>query len=103
MGNRRAQDRHSELVHILEERVRRQYNITATEVEVRDPCTGEVIGEIDLVGIVDRDWDIYEVKVNDSPLKARRQLKNLKQYLQDCGNLTLYYYSGINDKLVKVD
>ncbi|MBW2971814.1 hypothetical protein KY359_02145, partial [Candidatus Woesearchaeota archaeon] len=66
------QDRHSELVHELEERVRKQYHVTMTEVDVRNPVTGEVIGEIDLVGIVDGDWDLYEVKVNDSPAKARR-------------------------------
>jgi hypothetical protein len=97
------QERHASLVQRLQERVRGKYAMTMTEVEVRNPQTGEVVGEIDLVGIVDGNWDIYEVKVNDGYRKALKQLRNLRQYLDNCGDINLFYYSGKTRKVRKVE
>ncbi|MFH1064335.1 MAG: hypothetical protein V1729_04605 [Candidatus Woesearchaeota archaeon] len=102
MSGKDKQLEHSEIVQALEERVRGRYNLTMTEVHVRDPETGRVVGEIDLVGIVDGQWDIYEVKVADNPQKARAQLERLRGYLGGCGNITLYYYSGKNKELTEI-
>ncbi|MBW2999668.1 hypothetical protein KY339_03270 [Candidatus Woesearchaeota archaeon] len=99
---KRAEEIHNELVKELEEKVRKNYFITMTGVEVRSPLTGNLVGEIDLVGIVDNQWDLYEVKVNDSFEKSRRQLKNLKRYLGDCGKIRLYYYSGKDGKIIEI-
>ena len=100
--SQQVEEKHRELVRQLEDRVRGQYCITMREVPVRNPSTGQMIGEIDLVGIVDGMWDIYEVKVNDGFRKARRQLDNLKFYLRGYAQLRLYYYSGKDDEIVRV-
>jgi hypothetical protein len=97
-----AEEVHRDLVRRLEDRVKGQYSITMREVPVRNPCTGQLVGEIDLVGIVDGVWDIYEVKVNDGLRKARRQLENLRHYLDGCADLRLYYYSGKGGEIVRV-
>lgn len=94
--------RHSELVKDLEMRVRNQYTLTTREVPVRN-ASGQVVGEIDLLGIVGDEWHVYEVKLGNNRRKAVRQLTRLKNYLRDCGNLTLYYYSGATDELMKID
>ena len=98
-----AQLMHSKIVKSLEEKVKKKYALTATEVEVRDPETGLIVGEIDLVGVVNGNWDIYEVKVNDGFSKARKQLRNLKNYLKEYGEINLYYYSGRENKIIRVD
>jgi len=98
----RAEEIHHDLIDKLEERVRKQYNMTMKEVEVRDRETGMTVGEIDLVGISESGWDIYEVKVTDNPKKAVMQLENLKSYLDCFGTINLYYYSGRDDKVTKV-
>lgn len=102
MSGNDAQKKHRRLICALEDKVRDQYSVVMREVQVRDVETGRVVGEIDLVGIVDGRWDLYEVKVTDNPNKARSQLKNLQGYLQDNGDLRLYYYSGKNKTLTEI-
>ena len=98
-----GQEKHDELVRDLEGRVRHKYTLTAREVPVRDPESGRLVGEIDLLGIVGDEWHIYEVKVGKKRLTAKRQLQKLRSYLEDCGRLTLYYYSGRTDKLMEIE
>jgi hypothetical protein len=102
MRRNRALGEHDRIVERLEDMVRSNYSMTMTCVEVRDPDTGRLVGEIDLVGIVGEKWDIYEVKVNDQYRKAVSQLKNLQRYLGGCANLRLYYYSGKGNKIEEV-
>ena len=98
-----AQKLHGKIVRKLEEQVRKNYVMTAVEVEVRDPNTGRVVGEIDLVGMVNGVWDLYEVKVGDCYSKAVRQLRKLQKYLAEYGTINLYYYSGRFKQIVKVE
>jgi hypothetical protein len=105
MRSRKSQEveeTHRDLVRRLEEDVKGQYSITMREVPVRNQYTGQQVGEIDLVGIVDGVWDLYEVKVNDGMKKAKRQLENLKRYLEGCAELRLYYYSGRDREIVRI-
>ncbi|MFC1723677.1 hypothetical protein ACFL0V_06050 [Nanoarchaeota archaeon] len=102
MGISDAELQHQTLVQDLEYRLKGRYAIIMREVPVRNPETGQQIGEIDLLGIVDDEWHIYEVKVSDRYRKAERQLLNLGRYLRGCGTISLYYYSGATDKIRKV-
>jgi hypothetical protein len=94
---------HKEAINDLARMVRDNYAIMVTEVPVRDPVSGDIVGEIDLLGIIDRTWDLYEVKSNENYRKAEKQLKNLKDYLEGYADINLYYYSGKGGKILKVD
>ncbi|MBW2964242.1 hypothetical protein KY363_02175 [Candidatus Woesearchaeota archaeon] len=103
---RKEQEDHSGLVQRLAARVRGKYSILQTEVPVTDPGTGRTVGEMDLVGLVEGMVDLYEVKVNDDASKARKQLRNMREYLSSQGYtcpINLYYYSGRTGKITKVD
>jgi hypothetical protein len=102
MGRNRSSCEHDGIVKQLEDMVRSNYSITMTCVDVRDPQTGRLVGEIDLVGIVGNNWDLYEVKTNDQYVKAESQLRRLRRYLCDCANVRLYYYSGKRRKIEEV-
>ncbi|MBW2997184.1 hypothetical protein KY349_02470 [Candidatus Woesearchaeota archaeon] len=99
---KRTEAEHSELIDRLEERVKSKYTLVFREAEVRDVYTGKIVGEADLVGIVDGNFDVYEVKVNDRPVKARRQLLKIQSRLQNFGNVRLYYYTGTDNKIKEV-
>ncbi len=99
---KRPQDKHHEFVERLEDMVKRQYVMTMKEVEVRDTATGQTIGEIDLVGITENGWDLYEVKSSENYEKAVKQLERLRNYLGYCGVLNLYYYCGNSGNITKV-
>ncbi len=101
-----AQQKHAEMIERLASRVRSQYSILQTEVPINDPTTGKTVGEMDLVGLVDGMIDVYEVKTNDDRSKARKQLFNIRRYLENQGYtcpINLYYYSGRNRELTKID
>ena len=99
---RSVEDRHRELVDELEEKVKKNYTIIFRDVMVRNVFTGQVVGEIDLAGMVDGNLDLYEVKVTDRPQKARKQLLNLRRHLQNCGNVRLYYCCGKSGEIKEV-
>jgi len=103
MGRNRSRYEHDEIVRQLEDMVKSNYSITMKCVDVRDPNTGRLVGEIDLVGIVGNNWDLYEVKANDQYAKAEKQLRNLRKYLCDCANVKLYYYSGRRGRIEEVE
>jgi len=102
MGRDRSRCEHDDIVRQLEDMVKSNYSITMTCVDVRDTSTGRLVGEIDLVGIVGNNWDLYEVKTSDQCAKAEKQLKRLRRYLCDCANVRLYYYSGKRRKIEEV-
>lgn len=99
---RRDEAEHSSLIDRLEEKVKSKYTLVFRETEVRDVYTGKIVGEADLVGIVDGNFDVYEVKVTDRPKKARRQLLRIRSYLQNFGNVRLYYYNGTDNRIKEV-
>ena len=101
--SRKTEKKHSELIDELEEKVKKNYTVMIRERTVFDVDTGRVIGEIDLAGIIGTTWDVYEVKVNDSPVKAARQLRKLRKYLMDCGSIRLYYYSGRKREIKEIE
>ncbi|NQU78666.1 hypothetical protein HQ545_02765 [Candidatus Woesearchaeota archaeon] len=93
---------HETALDNLEYMVKNDYSIVMREVLVRSVKTGRIIGEIDLVGIIGNTWDIYEVKANDAYPKAAKQLRNLENYLDNCADLRLFYYSGKEGQIVRV-
>ena len=99
---RKAEAEHRRLIDLLEERVKSKYTLMFREAEIRDVYTGQIVGEADLVGIVDGNFDVYEVKVTDRPVKARRQLLRIRSQLQNFGNVRLYYYNGSDNRIKEV-
>jgi hypothetical protein len=84
---RKEQDIHDALVLRLEQRLKGRYSVLQREVEITD-CNGTVKGKIDLVGIVDGEINLYEVKVSSS--KKRQAAKQLRGYRRD-----LRMYAGV--------
>ncbi|MBU0457321.1 MAG: hypothetical protein ABH824_05145 [Nanoarchaeota archaeon] len=86
--------RHSDHIDDLIARVKKDYQIVMKEVDIHDPETRRTIGEADLIGIINGEWHLYEVKSGDNLEKAKKQLFKLKRYLEDYHDIKLFYYSG---------
>ena len=100
MGKRR--NKHNQAIAELEERVRDSYQITMKNVNYYLPRSRDIAGELDLVGIRNGNWDIYEVKSNDGYETAVKQLDRARRLLDGCGNIRTFYYSGRTKKLKQV-
>ncbi|MBT5022125.1 hypothetical protein HOK51_06580 [Candidatus Woesearchaeota archaeon] len=94
---------HQTYVSELESEIKDRYQLVLKEIEYRDPISDKLIGELDLVGIINGVWHIYEVKCNDGYEKAVNQLYRAKKYLSECADeILLFYYSGSKKELKEV-
>ena len=94
--------KHDQAVAELEDLVRDNYQIVLTNVIYRMPPCRDEAGELDLVGINDDSWDVYEVKTNDGYDKAVRQLERAIQLLGSCAKIRTFYYSAKTKKISPV-
>ncbi len=98
-----AKSKHDQIIEELEEKVKANYQVILRNVEYTLPNSNQVAGELDLVGICNDQWDIYEVKSNDGYDKAVKQLTRARKILGQCGEIRTFYYSGKEKKIRVVD
>ncbi len=96
-------NKHDQAILELEERVRDKYQITLRNVLYYLPHRKDVAGELDLVGICNGNWDIYEVKTNDGYDTAVKQLDRAQRLLGNCGKIRTFYYSAKKKKIQPVN
>ncbi|MBR9683444.1 hypothetical protein GOV03_02800 [Candidatus Woesearchaeota archaeon] len=100
----KTEKKHNQAVVTLEKLVKYKYQLTFRHVEYRAiPGAEDISGELDLVGIWDAKWDIYEVKLGDSYRTARNQLLRARKILSQCGEINLFYYSAKTKKITPIN
>lgn len=99
---RKRKTEHDKAIEELEEKVRNNYQITIRNVPYYFPYSQDVVGELDLVGIRNGNWDIYEVKTNDGYETAVKQLDRAQRLLSSCAKIRTFYYSGREKKIRRV-
>tara|TARA_Y100000310_G_C20633374_1_gene789845 strand:- start:676 stop:981 length:306 start_codon:yes stop_codon:yes gene_type:complete len=91
--------KHDQIIEELEERVKGNYQLVLKNIEYTIPGSNQTAGELDLVGICQGQWDIYEVKTNDGYGTAVKQLERARNILGACGTIKTFYYSGKEKKI----
>ena len=91
--------KHDQIIEELEEKVKGNYQLTLRNIEYTLPGSNQTAGELDLVGICQGQWDIYEVKTNDGYDTAVKQLERARSILSNCGVIRTFYYSGKEKKI----
>ncbi len=90
--NKKIHDQH---IDELEEKVKENYQITMKNVLYFLPDSKDIAGDIDLLGICEKTWHIYEVKTGDAPKTAAKQLERARRALSNCADeIKTFYYSA---------
>jgi hypothetical protein len=95
-------NKHDRTIDELEELVKGKYQMVLKNVNYTTPRHCNILGELDLVGIRNDNWDIYEVKTYNGLDKAREQLQRAREHLQGCGNIRAFYYSSETGKVEQI-
>ena len=93
--------KHEHYVHLLSRIVESSYD----EVLLNVPLYSKrkrLVGEIDLVGIKDGSYDIYEVKCSYRIAKARRQLEKIRNHMRDYRIKDAFFFCGASRALICV-
>ena len=95
--------RHKDHVDELADRVKSQYEILMKEVPVFDPIKRCTVGDAGLLGMIDGEIHVYEVKGGDDFNKAKKQLQKLRSVFEVYCDVRLFYYSGKYRTIQEVD
>jgi|SRR3989338_261668 len=91
--------KHDRYVLELSNKIRDNYDVISLNVPVKH--SKRSLGEIDILARKGNRTDLYEVKCSYRILKAKKQLKRLKNIL-DMKNARTYFYCGNSKLLVTV-
>jgi len=91
--------KHDQYVLELKDRIRDNYDSLFVNVPIKH--SKRSLGEIDIIAKKGKRFDLYEVKCSHRILKAKKQLKRIKKYL-NLKNTRSYFYCGNSGLLVTV-
>ena len=91
--------KHEHYVHLLSRIVESSYDQILLNVPIYSKRK-RLVGEIDLVGVKDGRYDIYEVKCSYRISKAKRQLEKVKGHLERHMVRDAFFFCGANRALI---
>ena len=91
--------KHDEYVLELRNKIKDSYDSVYVNVPVK--YSKRSLGEIDIIAKKGKRFDLYEVKCSFKIMKAKKQVKRIKKYLNmpDAGS---FFYCGNSKSLVTV-
>lgn len=92
-------NKHDTYVNALSEVLQSQYDIILTNVPLYSK-RHRLIAEIDILALLGREYDVYEVKCSHRITKARKQLSRIRKLLTSIRHT--YFYCGSSNELVLV-
>lgn len=93
--------KHEHYVQLLSDIVESHYDQVFLNVPIYSKRK-RLVGEIDLVGIKDGEYDIYEVKCSHRISKAKRQLNKIRNHLKGCTIKDMFFFCGASRALICV-
>lgn len=91
--------KHDKYIRELGGRIKHRYDFLIYNVPISTEKRS--LGEIDIIGRKGDFYDLYEVKCSHRIIKAKKQLRRAKRFL-NMGNVRAYFYCGSSKKLVSM-
>lgn len=93
--------KHERYVLLLSRIVESEYDEILLNVPIYSKRR-RLVGEIDLVGIKDGAYDIFEVKCSHRIMKAKRQLEKIRNHMRGYAVKDMFFFCGASRALISV-
>jgi len=93
--------KHERYVLLLSRIVESEYDEVLLNVPIYSRRR-RLVGEIDLVGIKDGTYDIFEVKCSHRIMKAKRQLEKIRNHMRGYHVRDTFFFCGASRSLICV-
>jgi len=93
--------KHDQFVESLFHRLEDDYDVILKGVPIYSKKK-RLVGEIDMIGIKNNFWDLFEVKCSHRITKAKMQLKKCKKLLHNKNIRRTYFFCGDSGLLMKI-
>ncbi len=94
-------NKHDQFVENLSERLGNDYDVILKGVPIYSGRK-RLIGEIDMIGIKNDFWDLFEVKCSHRITKAKLQLRKFRKLLHNKNVRRTYFFCGDSGLLLKI-